>query len=99
MLQTQPSAPPLSPTHTCTHVHTHTQLVVGGSNQKSKLVLSDLVQGTYNFTLTVTNNQNMAASDTATITVLPNPLDIYSLQVHLEGDATTFSVTQQVRHT
>ncbi len=61
------------------------------------LILSDLVKGSYNFTLNVTNKQNMWAMDTVEVTVLPNPLDYYMLQVHLEGDASTFTLMEQVR--
>ena len=71
--------------------------MVDGSDHKAMLVLSELVQGTYNFTLNVTNTQGMSATDMVEVTVLPNPLDLYLLQVHLERDATAFTLTEQVR--
>ena len=60
------------------------------------LMLSDLVEGTYKYTLTIVNTQHVSASDGVTIQVFPDPLDDYLIQVHLEGEISAFSVTKQV---
>lgn len=72
------------------------QLVINQSDSQPVLVLSNLVQGTYKYTLAVVNKQKVTASDNVTIQVLPNPLDDYLIQVHLEGDISSFSLTKQV---
>ncbi len=72
------------------------QVVVNGSDSKPVLVLSGLVSGTYNFTLKVTNKYEKSASDTVTLTVLPNPHDPYLLQVQIEGNISNFTQTEKV---
>ena len=67
------------------------QIVVDHSDTKPVLILSDLVNGTYNFVLTVTNKNREHSKDNVTLMVLANPLDPYMLQVHLEEDASNFS--------
>lgn len=67
----------------------------GRTDAQPVLILSNLVQGTYNFTLSVTSSQGTTASDTATLTVLPNPMQQHMLAVHVEADATNFSLTRQ----
>ena len=71
-------------------------MVVDGSDRKPVLVLSGLVSGTYNFTLTVTNKYGKTANDTVTLTVLPNPLDPFLLQVQVEGNISNFTQTDKV---
>ena len=73
------------------------QVVVNGSDSKPVLVLSGLVSGTYNFTLKVTNKYGKTASDTVTLTVLPNPHDPYLVQVQIEGNISNFTRTEKVR--
>lgn len=58
--------------------------------------MSGLVQGTYNYTLTITNRQGMVSEDTINVQVLPNSMDDYLLEVHLDGNASIFSVIKQV---
>ncbi len=60
--------------------------------------MSDLVNGTYQFTLKVTNRNGEVAEDSVTLTVLPNPSDRFLLQVHLEGDITQFTQVDVVRN-
>lgn len=71
------------------------QLVMKASDQQPLLVLSGLVEGTYNYTLTVTSTTGTVGSDTATLRVAPNPLDDFLLQVHVAGEAATFSLAKQ----
>lgn len=70
-------------------------LVMKASDQQPLLVLSGLVEGTYNYTLTVTSTTGTVGSDTATLRVAPNPLDDFLLQVHVAGEAATFSLAKQ----
>jgi hypothetical protein len=72
------------------------QLVMNGSDRQAVLVLSDLVEGTYNYTLTVTSSNGMVASSDVTINVLPNPVQDHLLQVHIEGGASSFTLAEQV---
>lgn len=65
--------------------------VVDGSDKAARLILSDLVNGTYRFTLTVTNVNKQTATSTVKLMVLPNPSDRHLLQVHLDGDITQFT--------
>ncbi len=51
------------------------QTVVGVSNTQPVLLLSNLIDGTYNFTLTVTNKNQQRSTDTVLLTVLANPHD------------------------
>lgn len=76
--------------------HYTPQSVVDGSDKKPVLVLSGLVSGTYNFTLTVTNKYGKSAMDTVTLTVLPNPLDPYIIQAQLEGNISNFTQANKV---
>lgn len=69
---------------------------MNASAHQAVLILSGLVEGTYNYTLTISSNQGVVASDAVSINVLPNPANGYLLQVHVEGDASTFSVAKQV---
>lgn len=71
-------------------------MVVDGSDHKPVLVLSGLVTGNYTFTLVVTNKYKKKANDTVTLTVLPNPLDPYILQVQIEGDISNFTQAEEV---
>ena len=79
------------------------QLVLAGSDRTAVLVVSGLVEGTYNFTLTAFNKNNMSASDTLTVSVSPDPMTLYTLQVMLqlegegEEEGNAFSVVDQVR--
>ena len=73
------------------------QRVVGGSDKKARLILSDLVNGTYQFTLTVVNKNKEKAEDSVTLIVLPNPSDRFLLQIHLDGDITQFTGVDVVR--
>ena len=68
-----------------------------GSDKKARLILSDLVNGTYQFTLTVVNKNKEKAEDSVTLIVLPNPSDRFLLQVHLDGDITQFTGVDVVR--
>ncbi len=54
------------------------------------------MEGTYNFTLTVVSRDMVAASDSVSITVLPNPMDNYILMVEIEGEASIFTLADQV---
>ena len=72
------------------------QVVVNGSDSKPVLVLSGLVSGTYNFTLKVTNKYDRTATDTMTLTVLPNPHDPYLMQVQIEGSISNFTQIEKV---
>ncbi len=66
------------------------------------LVVSGLVEGVYNFTLTVTNRNNLSATDTVMVTVFPSPMLRYMLQLVLEVDrvasnsTNSFTVTDKV---
>ena len=70
--------------------------MVGKSDKMPTLILSDLVNGTYNFTLKVTNKNGESAQDNMTLRVLPNPIDKFLLQVHIEGDISQFSQVDEV---
>ena len=72
------------------------QVVVSGSDKKPVLVLSGLVSGTYNFTLTVTNKYDKSSNDTVTLTVLRNPLDPYLIQAQIEGNISNFTEAEKV---
>jgi hypothetical protein len=61
------------------------------SDKTPVLILSDLVNGTYNFTLHVTNKQGVMASDMMTLHVLANPNDHYIVQLHLDAPISNFS--------
>ena len=43
--------------------------IVDGSDNTPVLILSDLINGTYNYTLTITNNNGKSSKDTVTLTV------------------------------
>ncbi len=62
-----------------------------GSDKKPCLIVSNLVNGTYWFTLKLTNKNGEIAEDSVMVTVLPNPSDRFLLQVHLDGDITQFT--------
>lgn len=47
--------------------------VVGGSDSRAALQLTNLVEGVYSFHLRVTDSQGASDSDTATVEVLPDP--------------------------
>ncbi len=64
---------------------------MGGSDKKPCLIVSNLVNGTYWFTLKLTNKNGEIAEDSVMVTVLPNPSDRFLLQVHLDGDITQFT--------
>lgn len=70
--------------------------MVQGSDTSAVLVVSGLVEGTYNFTLTVVNKNTLSASDMATVSVAPHPMQLYMLQVVLEEN-NTFSLADQVK--
>jgi len=72
------------------------QVVVGGAKDQPVMIVSGLVKGVYTYTLTVTNSLGVSASDSITVRVLPNPMDDYVLQVHLEGNVSAFSLAKQV---
>ena len=79
-------------THThYTHTHTHTQMAVHYSDKLPILILSNLANGTYHFTLTITNQNKEKASDNVTLTVLPNPHERHIIQVHVEEDPWNFT--------
>ncbi|CAI8031979.1 Dyslexia-associated protein KIAA0319-like protein [Geodia barretti] len=61
------------------------------SDSKPVLILSDLVNGTYNFTLRVTNGQGVSASDAMVLHVLANPHDRHIIQLHLDADISNFT--------
>lgn len=69
------------------------------SDHQPVLIVSGLVEGTYNYTLTVTSRQGMEASDRVTIHVLPNPIKNYLLLVQLEMEPSVFSIAKQVYST
>ena len=69
----------------------YTQRVMEGSDKKPCLIVSNLVNGTYWFTLKLTNKNGEIAEDSVMVTVLPNPSDRFLLQVHLDGDITQFT--------
>lgn len=66
------------------------------SDHQAVLTLFDLVEGIYNYTLTVTSKMGMVASDEVTITVHPNPVEDHLLEVDIEGDASSFTLADQV---
>jgi hypothetical protein len=43
--------------------------IMDKSDETPSLILSDLINGTYNYTLTVTNNNGLSNSDTVKLTV------------------------------
>ena len=61
------------------------------------LILSNLINGTYNFSLTVTNSKGKRATDNVTLTVLPNPMEEFVIQVYLDDEISTFTKDDQVR--
>jgi len=71
-------------------------MAVNDSDHQPVLILSNLVNGTYNFVLTVTNKNGQKASDNVTLTVLPNPNERDILQVYVEDDPWKF--TQEDLH-
>ena len=71
--------------------HDHTQIPLLDSDSKPILILSDLVNGTYNFTLHVINSQGVSASDTMVLRVLANPHDRHIIQLHLDADISNFT--------
>ncbi len=77
--------------YNCLSIIVFVQRVLGDSDKKPRLIMSDLVNGTYQFTLKVTNKNGEVAEDTATLVILPNPSDRFLLQVHLDGDITQFT--------
>lgn len=66
-----------------------------GSEARPVLILSNLINGTYNFSLAVTNNKGKVARDNVTLTVLPNPLEQFVIQVYLDAEISTFSQDDQ----
>jgi len=66
-------------------------MAVSNSDHQPVLILSNLVNGTYNFVLTITNNNGQKASDNVTLTVLPNPNERDILQVYVEDDPWKFT--------
>ncbi len=60
------------------------QTVVGVSNTQPVLLLSNLINGTYNFSLTVTNKNQQRSTDTVLLTVLANPHNKYIVEVSLD---------------
>jgi len=48
-------------------------MAVSNSDHQPVLILSNLVNGTYNFVLTITNNNGQKASDNVTLTVATKP--------------------------
>ena len=75
--------------------------MIGGSERSAVLVVSGLVVGVYQFTLTVTNRNNLSASDTAIVTVFPSPFLNYTLQLELQlsqqNSTNSFTMADQVR--
>ena len=55
------------------------------------MVLSNLVNGTYNFTLLVTNSLGESANDSMTLHVLSNPFDHFIIQLHLDTEISNFT--------
>jgi len=72
-------------------------MAVNDSDHQPVLILSNLVNGTYNFVLTVTNKNGQKASDNVTLTVLPNPNERDILQVYVEDDPWKFTQEDLVR--
>lgn len=75
---------------------------MGDSDNRAVLVVSGLVVGVYNFTLTVTNRNNLSSSATVVVTVLPPPMLHYMIQLVLEldrkdlNDSNAFTVADKV---
>ena len=61
------------------------------SDEKPVMVLSNLVNGTYNFTLHVTNSLGESANDSMTLHVLSNPFDHFIIQLHLDTEISNFT--------
>ena len=63
-------------------------------------MVSGMVEGTYNFTLTAINRNHLATSDMVTVSVSPHPMKLYMLQVLLEeeeaAEVNPFSLADQV---
>ena len=60
------------------------------------LVLSNLVSGSYHFTLTVTNKNKEKDSDTMSLTVQSNTMDPHVIQIYLEGAISNFTEADKV---
>ena len=66
-------------------------MAVHHSDKLPVLILSNLANGTYRFTLTITNRNKEKASDNVTLTVLPNPHENHIIQAHVEEDPWNFT--------
>ena len=66
-------------------------MAIHHSDKLPILILSNLANGTYRFTLTITNRNKEKASDNVTLTVLPNPHERHIIQVHVEEDPWNFT--------
>ena len=58
-------------------------MVVNVSDTKPVLMLSNLINGTYNFTLTITNKNDQSATNHVLLRVLPNPHEKDIIEIHL----------------
>lgn len=67
------------------------QAVVGATDSQPVLLLSNLINGSYNFSLTVVNKNNKRSTDSVTLTVLSNPFDKYIVEIHLNMDIWNFT--------
>ena len=66
-------------------------MAVNHSDHQPVLILSNLVNGTYHFVLTITNRNSQKARDNVTLTVLPNSNERDILQVFVEDDPWKFT--------
>lgn len=71
--------------------------VIGSSDKTPVLVLSNLVAGSYHFTLTVTNKNKQKDSDTMSLTVQANTMDPHVIQIYLEGAISNFTEADKVQ--
>ena len=72
-------------------------MVAGGLPDRPSIILTGLVNGTYDFTLTVTNKNGLSSSDHAVVRVLEDPMAKHVIQIHLDNLPSKFTQSMKVR--
>uniref|UniRef100_A0A182YN71 MANSC domain-containing protein n=1 Tax=Anopheles stephensi TaxID=30069 RepID=A0A182YN71_ANOST len=68
--------------------------IIGGTDSKPVLMLTNIVTGRYVFKLTVYDGQGLSASDTVSIIVHPDPLLMSLVEVTITTEATVLTATE-----
>uniref|UniRef100_A0A1X7TJT9 PKD domain-containing protein n=1 Tax=Amphimedon queenslandica TaxID=400682 RepID=A0A1X7TJT9_AMPQE len=71
--------------------------MVGGSDSEPFLMVSNLINGTYNFTLMVTNSNGKINTDNVTVTVKEDPYERLMVEVYVDTDMYSFTEADLVR--